>query len=69
MNEAKIKRINELAHKAKNEGLTAEETMERQVLREEYIQAYRRNLQSQLDSIVVVEKDGSKHKLKQKRVN
>lgn len=57
--EEKIGRINELARKAKAEGLTNAERMEQAALREEYIQAIRGNLKSQLDSIRVVSPDGS----------
>ena len=58
-----IKRINELAHKAKAEGLTVEETKERAVLREQYIAAVRKNLTAQLDNTYILEPDGTKHKL------
>lgn len=58
-----IKRINELAHKAKAEGLTEEETKERTVLREQYIAAVRKNLTAQLDNTYILEPDGTKHKL------
>ena len=58
-----IKRINELAHKAKAEGLTVEETKERTVLREQYIAAVRKNLTAQLDNTYILEPDGTKHKL------
>ena len=47
----KIDRINELAHKAKIEGLTEEEKLEQGLLREEYIDSFRANLKSQLDRI------------------
>ena len=63
MLEDTIKRINELAHKAKTVGLTEAETAERQVLREEYIAAFRRSLTDQLEHTYIVEPDGTKHKL------
>lgn len=59
-----IKRINELAHKAKTEGLTPEETAERDALRKEYIAAFRRSLTDQLDNTYIVRPDGTKEKLK-----
>lgn len=69
MEQKKIDRINELARKAKSEGLTPEETAERDRLRKEYIEAYRASLRSQLDSIVVVDKKGNKKPLKKKTGN
>lgn len=54
-----IDRINELARKAKTEGLTPEEKQEQQKLRKEYIEAVKMNLRSQLDNIDIQEKDGS----------
>ncbi len=59
MDEQKIKRINELYHKSKAEGLSEEECKEQKLLRAEYLAAIRGNLRSQLDSIDVKEKDGS----------
>lgn len=59
MDEQKIKRINELARKSKSEGLTEEERKEQKILRQEYIDAVRRNLKSQLDNIDMQEKDGT----------
>lgn len=61
-----IERINELARKKKTVGLTEEEALEQDKLRKEYIAAYRRNLEAQLQSITVQESDGSRHKLKKK---
>lgn len=58
-----IRRINELAHKAKSEGLTEEETKERDVLRRQYIDAFKRNLAAQLDNTYIVTPDGKKTKL------
>ena len=51
----KIDRINELARKAKEKGLTDEEIKERDALRKEYIAAFRENLKAQLDSIRFVD--------------
>lgn len=64
MNQSKIDRINELARKAKSEGLTPEETVERDALRKEYVEAVRRNLRCQLDNTYVVDENGNKRKLK-----
>lgn len=59
-----IKRINELAAKAKTpEGLTAEELAERDKLRRIYIDNLKSNLIGQLDNTYIVEPDGTKHKL------
>lgn len=69
MNEEMINRINELARKSKAEGLTEEEKAEQKQLREAYIAAYRRNLESQLQSITVVDPEGNKSKLKKKVLN
>ena len=64
MDQAKIDRINALAKKAKSpEGLTPEEEAERAALRREYVAAYRESLVAQLESIRIVEPDGTKHKL------
>ena len=68
MDEKKIARINELAKKAKSEaGLTPEEMVERDLLRQEYVAAYRESLVSQLENAYIVEPDGTKHKLGKKQ--
>ena len=69
MNNEKIERINFLARKSKSEGLTEEEKLEQAALRKEYIEAYRRNLESQLESIVTVDEKGNRSKLKKKDLN
>ncbi|WP_130869932.1 DUF896 domain-containing protein [Intestinimonas massiliensis (ex Afouda et al. 2020)] len=67
MDQEKIKRINELAKKAKTpQGLTPEEMVERDLLRQEYVAAYRENLVAQLENTVIVEPDGTRHKLGKK---
>lgn len=62
----KINRINVLAKKAKETGLTSQEKEEQQVLRQEYVKAFRGNLQSTLDSVVIVDKKGNCTTLKPK---
>ncbi|MBR6165608.1 MAG: DUF896 domain-containing protein [Clostridia bacterium] len=64
MEASKIKRINELARKKKDVGLTEEEQAEQDILRKEYIAGYRENLKIMLDGIIVQEKDGSRHPLR-----
>ena len=65
MEQAKIDRINQLARKAKTpEGLTAEEIAERDVLRREYIDSYKRSLVAQLDNTYIQYPDGSKKSIK-----
>lgn len=57
--EERIKRINELYHKSKGEGLTEDEKAEQAKLRAEYVASVRANLRAQLDNIEVERPDGS----------
>ena len=61
-----IARINELAAKAKTEGLTAEETAERDQLRRIYIDNVKASLTGQLDNTYIVYPDGTKKKVERK---
>lgn len=61
-----IARINELAKKAKTEGLTEEETQERDKLRRIYIDSVKASLVGQLENTYIVDPDGTKHKIKHK---
>ena len=61
-----IARINELAKKAKSEGLTPEETVERDKLRRIYIDSVKASLTGQLENTYIVDPDGTKHKLGKK---
>ena len=61
-----ISRINELARKAKTEGLTPEEIVERDKLRRIYIDAYKASLTVQLDNTYIVDEKGNKRKLGKK---
>ncbi len=51
MEKEKIERINQLAKKAKTTGLTDEEIIERQALRQEYIKSIRENMKAMLGNI------------------
>lgn len=66
MNEV-IARINELAKKAKTEGLTAEELAERDKLRRIYIDSVKANLVGQLENTYILRPDGTKEKVKPKQ--
>lgn len=58
MDEISIKRINELARKKKNVGLTPDEQNEQQELYKRYIAEMRSSLKSQLDNTDVQTPDG-----------
>ncbi len=64
--EERIKRINELYHKSKAEGLSEEEKAEQATLRAEYVANVRANLKGHLNSITVQYEDGSQEKLSEK---
>ncbi len=61
---AVIARINELAKKAKTEGLNQEELAERDKLRRIYIDSVKASLTGQLDNTYILRPDGTKEKLK-----
>ena len=66
MENSKLARINELAHIAKERELTAEELIERDVLRKEYIAEWREGAMQVLDNTYIQTPDGKKHKLQRK---
>lgn len=53
-----LARINELAHKAKAEGLTELEEAERQELRQKYLKEFRAGFRQQVEMLQVYDKDG-----------
>jgi len=59
-----IKRINELARKAKTVGLTPEEADEQQRLRSEYLAAFRKSVKQKLDNIILVDEKGNQRSLR-----
>ena len=67
MEQQKIARIYAFARRVKaGEKLTPEELAERDALRREYIESYRRSLVSQLENTYIMDEEGNKNKLKKK---
>ena len=62
-----IKRINELYHKSKAEGLSDEEKAEQKKLREDYVAAIKGNIRSQLENIKVVDENGNEVDTKRRK--
>ena len=60
-----IARINELAHKSKETGLTEEEKLEQAELRKQYLTAFRKNLRASVENIELEYPDGRVVSLKE----
>ena len=63
----RLKRINELAAKAKNGPLSEEELAEQKKLREEYLAAFRSNFRGILDNTSIKRPNGTVEPLKKKK--
>lgn len=61
-----IKRINELAKKSREEGLSEQEKAEQAELRAKYIQAFRQGVENTLSGVYIMDKDGNKKKVEKK---
>ena len=59
-----IKEINELAHKKKTKGLTPEEQVKQNTLRQKYLEIFRGNFKKQLEHTKIKTPDGQLHPLK-----
>lgn len=55
----KLNRINELASKAKKEGLSQKEKEEQQTLRKEYLENVRSSFTNELKSMTVIDPEGN----------
>lgn len=66
MENSKLQRINELARIKKERELTAEETAERDALRKEYLDEWRKGAIEVLENTYIQTPDGKKHKLQRK---
>ena len=53
-----LKRINELAHKNKTEGLTTAEKAERKRLRDQYLKNFRAAFRSNIEMMQIFDKNG-----------
>lgn len=61
-----IKRINELAKKSREEGLTEAEKQEQAALRQKYIQAFRQGFTNTMESVYIMDENGNKKKVERK---
>jgi uncharacterized protein YnzC (UPF0291/DUF896 family) len=66
MLQEKIERINFLAKKSREVGLTEEEKAEQQQLRADYIAEWRQGVIQTLDNTYIVDNDGNEKKLTKK---
>ncbi|MFA8438727.1 DUF896 domain-containing protein [Pueribacillus sp. YX66] len=57
--EFELRRINELAKKAKTKGLTAAEKKEQKKLREHYLKRFRQAFEKQLRGVTVIDEKGN----------
>lgn len=55
----KIKRINELANKAKTTGLSIEEAKEQTKLRKQYLESFRSSMRNTIEHVKVIDPEGN----------
>ena len=67
MSDEKIKRINELAKKSREEGLSDEEKAEQATLRQEYIKKFRQGMENTLSNVYIMDENGNKRKVEKKK--
>ena len=63
MEQCKKDRISELTRISRERELTAEEQKERQALREQYLDVWRRGAKQTLDCVYIMDENGVKRKL------
>ena len=59
LSEEKLNRINELAKKKKEGKLTPTEEKEQQLLRQEYLEAFRGGMRNHIEGLKVVDEEGN----------
>jgi len=62
-----IKRINELAKKSREEGLSDAEKAEQATLRQEYIKKFRQGMENTLSNVYIMDENGNKRKVEKKK--
>lgn len=67
MTEELIRRINALAKKSREEGLTDEEKEEQAKLRKTYIAEFRQGMLGTLDNVYIVDEAGNKKKVERRK--
>ncbi|MDN7244129.1 DUF896 domain-containing protein [Planococcus shenhongbingii] len=54
----KLNRINELSRKSKRAGLSIEEAKEQSLLRQEYLQTFRKTMRGTIENVKVIDPNG-----------
>ncbi|MBO5453840.1 MAG: DUF896 domain-containing protein [Clostridia bacterium] len=67
MTQELLKRINFLAKKSREEGLTEEEKAEQADLRAQYIKSFRQGLENTLSNVYIMDTKGNKKKVQKKK--
>ncbi len=67
MTQELLKRINFLAKKSREEGLTEEEKAEQAQLRAQYIKSFRQGLENTLSNVYIMDEKGNKKKVEKKK--
>ncbi len=62
-----IKRINELAKKSREEGLSETEKEEQAELRKQYIAKFRQGMENTLSNVYIMDEKGNKKKVEKKK--
>lgn len=62
-----IERINALARKSREEGLTPDEKEEQAKLRQQYIAGFRQGMTNTLENVYIVDEAGNKKKVEKKK--
>ena len=62
-----VKRINELAKKSREEGLSDIEKTEQASLRAKYIQKFRQGMENTLNNVYIMDENGNKKKVEKRK--